>query len=110
MRTVIKFPTESQEIIYAEIFTDDEGVIRASNFNEEAESSSRSFEQAVEVLRTITKSILRVVSQQEHRPDDFEIELGLRLDSKMGAVISAKPADANIIVKMHWNANAKSRV
>jgi glycine/serine hydroxymethyltransferase len=62
------------------------------------------FGEAMKLTRSFAKRVVDNVKQMEEtiRPEEFEVKLGIKLDSEIGAVIAKASTGAQIEVVMKW--------
>jgi hypothetical protein len=59
-------------------------------------------EDALGVVRTTADAVVGQVRDLARPPDKLEVEFGLQLSSKVGAVIAAGEAQAHLKLKLTW--------
>ena len=62
------------------------------------------FEQSVDVLQNVSKSIIGKLNNvaAEFQPDEIEIKLGLKFTAEAGAFIAKTSAEGNLEVTIKW--------
>ncbi|MEQ3542327.1 CU044_2847 family protein [Pseudonocardia tropica] len=61
------------------------------------------FESATAVVTPIAESLIGRMRGMSRKPDTVEVEFGLSLSMKMGAVIASSSMQANFKIKIVWN-------
>ncbi|MGW7380156.1 CU044_2847 family protein [Streptomyces sp. NPDC054794] len=69
-----------------------------------ADRTTRTFEGALEGVRSAAQSALRVFRDGALRPDSVELEFGVKLSAEAGAVIAKGAAEGQLVVKLSWSA------
>lgn len=62
------------------------------------------FGKGLELARTCASQVVESVSgiQEAHRPDEFQVQLAIKLDAELGAILSKVSAGAQMQVTMTW--------
>jgi hypothetical protein len=62
------------------------------------------FEKGLELARTCASQTLENIRkiQEDHRPDEFQIQLSIKLDAEVGAILTKASAGAQLQVTMTW--------
>jgi hypothetical protein len=62
------------------------------------------FGKGLELARTCASQVVESVSklQKDHRPDEFQVQLAIKLDAEVGAILSKASAGAQMQVTMTW--------
>ncbi|MEU2924801.1 CU044_2847 family protein [Streptomyces sp. NPDC007251] len=69
-----------------------------------AAQASRTFEGALDGVRSAAQSALRVFRDGSLRPDSVELEFGVKLTAEAGAVIAKGAAEGQLVVRLAWSA------
>jgi hypothetical protein len=65
--------------------------------------ATRTFEGALEGVRSAAESALRVFRDGSLKPDGVEIEFGVKLSAETGAFIAKGTAEGHLVVKLTWS-------
>ncbi|GLY83319.1 CU044_2847 family protein [Actinoallomurus iriomotensis] len=65
------------------------------------------FEEALRAFRDSAASALAIFRDDALRPDDVEIEFGLKLNAEVGAVLAKAAAEGSLVVKLKWSRNGE---
>ncbi|MFE0509979.1 CU044_2847 family protein [Streptomyces sp. NPDC058964] len=68
-----------------------------------ADRTARTFEGALDGVRSAAHSALRVFRDGALRPDSVELEFGVKLSAEAGAVIAKGAAEGQLVVKLSWS-------
>ncbi|MEV2212338.1 CU044_2847 family protein [Streptomyces sp. NPDC050997] len=68
--------------------------------------ATRTFENALEGVRSAASSALRVFRDGALRPDGIEIEFGVKLSAEAGAIIAKGTTEGHLVVKLSWSPGA----
>ncbi len=97
----MQFTTESGAAVVVEGVEDESGARLVSRDGAPAQAA-RTFEGALEGVRTAAESALRVFRDGSLRPDAVELEFGVKLTAEAGAVIAKGAAEGHLVVKLSW--------
>jgi hypothetical protein len=79
-----------------------EGMVRASRPGEIAEKARQTFEEAVARIKPAANAIVTQLRELATAPDEIDVEFGIKLSVKAGAIIASTDAEANFKVAMRW--------
>ena len=65
--------------------------------------ATRTFESALDSVRSAAESALRVLRDGTLAPDGVEIEFGVKLSAEAGAVITKGTAEGHLVVRLTWS-------
>jgi hypothetical protein len=65
--------------------------------------ATRTFESALDGVRSAAESALRVFRDGSLKPDGVEIEFGVKLSAETGAFIAKGTAEGHLVVKLTWS-------
>lgn len=103
MKRLVEFPTQNGQTLVIEM--DDEpgpGAVRAARPGEVAERAGQTFEAALEAVRTAAEALVTRMRELSERPDEVEIEFGIKLNAQIGAIIASTDAEAHFRVTLTW--------
>jgi Trypsin-co-occurring domain 1 len=62
------------------------------------------FNKGMDLIRTCAEQIVTTVKKVElmARPDEFEVQLSIKLDSQIGAILAKTGAEAQLQVRIKW--------
>ena len=100
MSELLRFETGDGHVV-VEIAPDELGVHRAAGAGGIVEVKRR-FEEALGSVRDAAAAALDVFRDGRVRPDDVEIEFGVRLNAEVGAVIAKSVVEGHLVVKLKW--------
>ncbi|MGI5324855.1 CU044_2847 family protein [Actinomadura nitritigenes] len=63
---------------------------------------SGKLEEALKAFRDSAASALTVFRDDVLRPDEVEVEFGLKLNAEVGAVLAKASAEGSLVVKLRW--------
>ena len=69
-------------------------------------AARRRFEEALSGVRGAAEAALRAFRDGALRPDEIEIEFGVRLNAETGAVIAKTAVEGHLTVKLTWQREA----
>jgi len=109
MSKYVEFPLNGGGVIVIEAA--DEKKAGASGFmrsgepsnSEAADKAQTSFEASFEQIRQSADAIIRKLSDLSQKPDEVEINFGLRVSAELGQLVVAKSgSDSNYGVTLRW--------
>lgn len=67
--------------------------------------AAEAFAKGMALIRTCAEQIAETVSQvsAQAKPTGVEVELGIKLDGEVGALIAKTGVEAHLHVKLSWN-------
>src|SRR2546422_704623 len=68
------------------------------------EAAKDVFGSGMKLIRTCAEQIVHTVQTVDHamRPTEFEVQLAIKLDSQVGAILAKASAEAQLQVRMKW--------
>jgi Trypsin-co-occurring domain 1 len=63
---------------------------------------------ALSTVRTTAEAVIEQVRGIPHGPDDIEVEFGIQMNARFGAVIATGDAGGHVRVKLRWQATTAS--
>jgi hypothetical protein len=105
MKRVVEFPFEDGNTVMVEVqeWEREEGTVRVTRGpGNIAERAKVTFEDAMIKIKPAAESIISILHDLSHSPDEIEVEFGLKLNSEAGAIIASVGAEANFKVTLTW--------
>lgn len=103
MKRLIEYDTADGNGIVIELDEPEgEGMVRASRPGEIAEKARQTFEEAVARIKPATIAIISQLRDMTVAPDEIDVEFGIKMSVKAGAIIASTDAEANFKVAMKW--------
>lgn len=104
MKRLIEFHLEDGTTIMAEVdeLNVEGGVVPVSTKLGEVEKAETTFEAAVSKIRPVAESVITTLCDIPKRPDEIELEFGLKLNGKTGIYIASVGTEANFQVRLTW--------
>ena len=103
MKHLVEFSLEEGGSVVVEVDEPEgEGTIRAAR-GETIVKAEKTFEEALNKVLPVTKSIVEKLRSFGNKPDEIEISFGVKLNTVAGAVIASASAAANFDVTVRWN-------
>jgi hypothetical protein len=78
-------------------------VTRSGRTTEAVVRGGQTFEQAIERLSPAFAVLFARLRDATERPDEIEIEFGLKLNTEVGAIVARTGAEANFRVVVRWS-------
>lgn len=101
MKGLVEFTADDGLRVVAEVDEDDPGFVRAGSGDFIAKSSA-SLSEALDVLRGTAKAVVEKIDDLSRRPSEVEVEMGLKLNAKAGAVLTSVGGECHIKLKLLW--------
>lgn len=102
MAKLTRFPLDDGEAVLVEIEPDGPDIEPAGRGRDLIESATTSFGAALRPVRQAAVSALEQFREMDGRPDEIEIEFGVRLNAQAGAVIAKSGVDGHLKIKLTW--------
>lgn len=102
MPRMLRFSLDGGGDVVIEVDDDEAGVALASRGDDAAELASMTYAEALTGIRRAADATLRQFRQMTSRPDQVEVEFGVRLTAAAGAVIARTEAEAQLVVRLTW--------
>jgi hypothetical protein len=103
VKRIVEFPLDEGGSVYIE---SDEpeigGTVRIGRADGMPEKAKQTFEQSLDTVRTVASALLAKVDELTDRPDELQIEFGIKLSGEIGAILASAKAEANYSVSMTW--------
>jgi hypothetical protein len=110
MKRLVEFPLEDggTTLIEVDEAEPEGGIQRAARSDGLIQHADQTLESALERVKPAAEAILKRLTNLSERPDEIEIEFGLKLTAKAGAVIASGEVEANYTVKLKWAKKSNS--
>ncbi|MFF3938147.1 CU044_2847 family protein [Streptomyces phaeofaciens] len=99
----MEFRTDDGAVVAVEAVTEGRPGSRLVARGDGTVQAARTFEGALESVRTAAESALRVFRDGSLRPDGVEIEFGVKLSAETGAIIAKGTAEGHLVVRLTWS-------
>lgn len=80
------------------------GDVRGAGTEKVIEGAKDVFGKGLQLARTCASQVLENIQsiQKDHRPDEFQVQLSIKLDAEVGAILTKASAGAQLQVTMTW--------
>lgn len=105
MKRLVQFALEGGGSIFVEVEVDETeegGIVPAARPGEIAVKAAQSFEEALDRVRPAASAIIAKLHSLDDRPDEIEVEFGLKLSAEAGAIVAAAGVEANYTIRLKW--------
>lgn len=109
MKRYVEYEVEGGKSIIIEVEDAAPGLVPATSAGEVVAKSEQRFEQALEAVGPIAEKILAKLSDITRVPDQIDVEFGLKLGMKAGAVVASGSTEANLKVSLSWKRRSVSQ-
>lgn len=106
MKKLVEFPLEDGTSIIVEVdenVSDDYSGVRGNTSDKVVERAEKTLEAALDQVKNSANMIIKRMVNLSEKPDEIEIEFGLKLSTQVGAVIASGSVEANYVVKLKWS-------
>lgn len=106
MKKLVEFPLEDGTSIIVEVdekLTDDYSGMRGDTNHQVVERAEKSLGAAIDQVKNSADMIIKRMVNLSEKPDEIEIEFGLKLSTQVGVVIASGSVEANYVVKLKWS-------
>jgi len=110
MKRLVEFPLEDGGSILVEVEEAERpGMVPAATRSAKGvpEKAQQTFEAALEKVRPAAAVIIKKLRALHDQPDEVEVEFGLKMDAKAGAMLAAAGVEANYKVTLTWKREKK---
>jgi hypothetical protein len=101
MEQLLQFESGSGAVMVA-VSDDEPGIDRAGRVDEVVVKARNSLESAMDQVRAVSNVTLSKLEDLAQRPEQVEVEFGIRLNAEVGAVIARTQAEGHLQVKLTW--------
>lgn len=104
MKRLIEFPLEGGGVILVEV----DGAeptgsrVRGASPAEIAEKARQTFETSLERIKPAAAAIVAKIRELSDKPEQIEVEFGIKLSAEAGVVIASTGVEANFKVTLLW--------
>ncbi|HEY8373647.1 MAG TPA: CU044_2847 family protein [Pseudonocardiaceae bacterium] len=102
MTKLLRFELGDGDSVLVEVDENEPGMTRASRAKEVVEAAASSLGSALAGVRKAASEAVRRFRDMDARPDEVQIEFGVRLNAQAGAVIAKSGVDGHLKVKLTW--------
>lgn len=106
MTALMEFTTDSGATVLVEVDRDAPGARPVGRGGNSLAQAGRTFDEALQGIRTAAESALAAFRDGSLQPDGVELEFGVKLVAEAGAVIAKTSAEGHMTVKLSWNPGA----
>jgi hypothetical protein len=100
MDQLMRISLEGGGELYVELADDEPGVRRASRSDDVVDAAVESYEQRLGPITKAARATLGAL--REVKPDEVELEFGVRLNAAAGVVIAKTGGEGHLRVKLLW--------
>ena len=108
MKRLVEFPLEEGGSIVVEVDEPETGGTVRAGREDTIEKARETFEDALNKVLPVTKTVVEKLRGMESRPDEIEVTFGVNLSTRAGAFIASASAGANFGVTVRWTGTNKA--
>jgi len=109
MKQLIEFPLEDGDAIWVEVESDEPGGMVPATRGATSHKAQQTFEAALERIRPAAQVIIGKLRALHDPPDEIEVEFGLKMNVKAGAIIAAAATEANYKITLTWKRKGEAK-
>jgi len=110
MASLMEFTTDNGATVTVEVDRHAPGAQLVSRDGQHTLArAGRTFDSALEGIRSAAESALAVFRDGRLRPDGVELEFGVKITSEAGAVIAKSALEGHLTVKLSWSPGPEDR-
>jgi Trypsin-co-occurring domain 1 len=79
-------------------------VMRGGDAGTALAKANQTFDSALRQVAPTSRAIVERFRDLPDRPDEIEVEFGLKLNAEVGAIIARTGGEANFRILLHWKA------
>jgi hypothetical protein len=106
MAALMEFTTDGGATVMVEVDRHAPGAQLVSRGENSLARACRTFDSALEGIRSAAESALAVFRNGDLKPDGVELEFGVKITAEAGAVIAKSAVEGHLIVKLSWSPRA----
>ncbi|MFD7868439.1 CU044_2847 family protein [Streptomyces sp. NPDC059783] len=103
MASMMEFTTESGATVTVEVDRHVPGARLVARDGHSLARAGRTFDSALQGIRSAAESALAVFRDGTLKPDGVELEFGVKITSEAGAVIAKSAMEGHLVVKLSWS-------
>jgi hypothetical protein len=107
MNRIVEFPLKDGGSILVEVNVSEaeSRLIKACKTGDLFAKAALSFEDALDTITPITKTVIMQIEKMSNPPHEISVEFGLNLKAGTGAVLASMSAEANLKINLKWARN-----
>jgi Trypsin-co-occurring domain 1 len=109
MPDLMSFPIDENDAVLVEVDFDQPEIDPVSRAGDLVRSAATSFDGALAHVRKAASVAVANFRDMDVRPDEVQIEFGVKLNAQAGAVIARTGVDGHLKVKLTWRRAAPER-
>jgi len=103
MRRLIEFPAPDGASLLVEVDEPEGAGPRPAGVGDGAiERATMAIDQAISKVRPLAESLLSELQGLARRPDQVEVEFGIKLNASAGIVVANTAVEGNCKIKLSW--------
>ncbi|MFI6605304.1 CU044_2847 family protein [Streptomyces sp. NPDC050507] len=103
MAALMEFTTDSGETVTVEVDRHVPGAQLVARDGHALARAERTFDEALQGIRSAAESALSVFRDGALKPDGVELEFGVKITAEAGAVIAKSALEGHLTVKLSWS-------
>lgn len=108
MAALMQFTTDSGETVTVEVDRHAPGARLVARDGHALARAERTFDEALQGIRSAAQSALAVFRDGSLKPDGVELEFGVKITAEAGAVIAKSALEGHLTVKLSWSPDSSA--
>lgn len=101
MKQLVEYELEGGASIMVEVELPEAGIQRAGR-EDQPVKATRKFEAALEQVKPVAEKVLETLRGLANPPNEIDVQFGIKLSAKAGAIIASADTEANFTVTLTW--------
>lgn len=103
LKRIVEFPLAQGGSVLAEVETSpSDQLVPASLPSEIAGKAAQTLESAIESIRPAVSAVMGIFRKLSNAPEEIEMEFGIKLSAKLGAILASADGETNYKVTIKW--------
>ncbi|MEV6522268.1 CU044_2847 family protein [Longispora sp. NPDC051575] len=107
MSELMRFELDAGDAVLVEVEFDGPDISPVSRAGDVIQSATGSFGTALTQVRKAASVALETFRDMDVRPDEVEVEFGVKFNAQAGAVIAKTGVDGHLTIKLKWQRDPK---
>jgi Trypsin-co-occurring domain 1 len=103
MKRFVEFPLEGGGSVLVETDAPGSGPVTRGGPADAVERAAQTFESTLHSVRDAARTLLEQMHDLPRQPESVQVQFGVKLSGKLGAVLTTVSGEANFVLQMTWN-------
>lgn len=103
-KKVVEYKLEQGGVVFVEVEETEleKGRIPVARKQGLPEEATKEFDKALDEVRPVADMVIQKLKDLDSKPDNIEVEFGIKMSAQAGALIAATGVEANFKVTLSW--------